>query len=127
MSAADRKRVRTYVNGTDRARACPPAQRRLPVATEAVRAEMARTGVTQDMIAARLGIRRQNVSTRLAGVVGWTPEELAAVADLLTVPVIQLLHHRQPAEGRSSGYPAMEIGTATVVTRTNDRLHALHR
>jgi hypothetical protein len=88
---------------------------------------MARAGVTQDMIAARLGIRRQNVSTRLAGVVGWTTEELATVADLLAVPVTRLLHHRQSVEGRSSGHTAMEVGTASVMPRTTDRLHALHR
>lgn len=127
LSAADRNRVSTYVNGTDRAHLCSRAERRLPVATEAVRAEMARAGVTQDMIAARLGIRHQNVSTRLAGVVGWTTEELATVADLLAVPVTRLLHHRQSAEGRSSGHTAMEVGAASVVVRTSDRMHALHR
>jgi transcriptional regulator with XRE-family HTH domain len=73
------------------------------VATEAVRAEMTRQGVTQEAIATRLGLRRQNVSTRLAGIVAWSPEQLATVADLLTVPVTRLLHNGQ--RGRTEAVP----------------------
>jgi transcriptional regulator with XRE-family HTH domain len=73
------------------------------VASEVVRAEMTRQGVTQEAIAATLGLRRQNVSTRLAGIVAWSPEQLATVADLLTVPVTQLLHNSR--RGRADAVP----------------------
>jgi hypothetical protein len=93
---------------------------------------MARSGVTQEMIAARLGIRRQNVSTRLAGVVAWTMDELAAVADLLEVPVAHLLNDSL-TQSRSMGTQGDEPGkfrvrhankTMTPV-RPDDRLTAL--
>jgi hypothetical protein len=127
LSAADRKRVRTYVAAPGRARRRPPAEQRLPVATEAVRAEMARKGVTQDMIATRLGLRRQNVSTRLSGIVAWTPEELATVADLLTVPMTRLLHNRRQREKRRPVHTMTETGRTDAITGTSDRLLALHR
>jgi hypothetical protein len=104
LSAADRKRVRTYVTGADPARRHRPAGHRgIRVASEAVRAEMSRQGVTQEAIAAQLGLRRQNVSTRLAGIVAWSPEQLATVADLLTVPVTRLLHNSR--RGRADAVP----------------------
>lgn len=107
LSAADRRRIRTYVDRTQSRRRRPSAERRLPVAVEAVRTEMARAGVTQDMLAARLGLRRQNISTRLSGVVGWSPEELATVADVLTVPVGRLLHRRRPDSAANPVVPRL--------------------
>jgi hypothetical protein len=104
LSAADSKRVRTYVTGADPERRHRTAgQRGIRVASEAVRAEMSRQGVTQEAIAAQLGLRRQNVSTRLAGIVAWSPEQLATVADLLTVPVTRLLHNSR--RGRADAVP----------------------
>jgi hypothetical protein len=95
---------------------------------------MARSGVTQEMIAARLGIRRQNVSTRLAGVVAWTMDELAAVADLLEVPIARLLNDSR-TQSRSMSTHEDAPGKLRVrnADRTmtpahpNDRLTALAR
>jgi transcriptional regulator with XRE-family HTH domain len=134
LTPAEQKRVRTYVDGTNPAHRRPAIERRPPVLGEAVRAEMARSGVTQEMIAARLGIRRQNVSTRLAGVVAWTTDELAAVADLLEVPVTRLLNNSQ-AQSRSLGPQGDAPGRSRARTadrtmtpaRPDDRLTALAR
>jgi hypothetical protein len=135
LSAAEQKRVRTYVDGTNPAHRRSDGERRLPVLGESVRAEMARSGVTQEMIAARLGIRRQNVSTRLAGVVAWTMDELAAVADLLDVPVARLLNDSLTT-GRSMGTQGDAPGelrardadrTMTPACPPVDRLTALAR
>ena len=123
LSPVDRRRVHTYV-GTQSRRRRASADPRLPVAVEAVRTEMARAGVTQDMLAARLGLRRQNISTRLSGVVGWSAEELAAVADALTVPVGRLLQRHSQAERRQPGDATIE---AELESRRSDRLIAMHR
>jgi hypothetical protein len=134
LTAAEQKRVRTYVDGANPAHRRSVGQRRLPVLGESVRAEMARSGVTQEMIAARLGIRRQNVSTRLAGVVAWTMDELAAVADLLEVPVAHLLNDSL-TQSRSMGthedapgkLRARNADRTMTPTRPDDRLTALAR
>jgi hypothetical protein len=126
LSSADRNRVHTYVNGTGPARRDKHGEHRLPVPGQAVRAEMTRAGVTQEVVATRLGLRRQNVSTRLAGVVGWTPDELATVADLLDVPIARLLDLRRAA-GRSPQPHTILATRADVPARSGDRLAALHR
>jgi hypothetical protein len=134
LTPAEQKRVRTYVDGASPAHRRSASERRLPVLGESVRAEMARSGVSQEMIATRLGIRRQNVSTRLAGVVAWTMDELATVADLLEVPVARLLNDsltqsrslgpQGDAPGRSRARSADRTMTPT---RPDDRLTALAR
>lgn len=57
----------------------------------AIRAEMARSRTTQTTIARTLGITQQSVSRRLTGEVAFDVDELHAVADLLGVPVADLL------------------------------------
>ncbi|MFW6034189.1 MAG: hypothetical protein ACOC9R_03555 [bacterium] len=109
LSAVDHRRVRTYIDGTHLERRRPAAERRLAVAADAVRTEMARAGVTQETLAVRLGLRRQNVATRLSGIVGWTRDELTTVADVLTVPVERLLHWH-PAEGCPPDRTGAEAG-----------------
>lgn len=56
-----------------------------------VRAEMARRQVTQATLAAALGVTQQAVSRRLRGDVDFTVSELQAVADVLEVPVADLI------------------------------------
>jgi len=134
LTAAEQKRIRIYVDGASPAHRRSASQRGLPVLGESVRAEMARSGVTQEMIAARLGIRRQNVSTRLAGVVAWTMDELAVVADLLDVPVAHLLNDsltqsrsmgtQRDAPGRSR---VRNADRTMIPARPVDRLTALAR
>lgn len=118
VSAVDHRRVRTYVDGTHLGRRRPAADRGVAVAADVVRTEMARAGVTQETLAVRLGLRRQNVATRLSGIVGWTRDELATVADVLTVPVERLLHwlaaegcppDRTGAEAGRNGRPSRRL------------------
>lgn len=56
-----------------------------------VRAEMARKQVRQVRLAERLGISQAAVSRRLNGTKDFTVGELHTVADLLGVPVADLL------------------------------------
>jgi hypothetical protein len=134
LTAAEQRRVRTYVDGSNPAHRRSDGERRLPVLGESVRAEMARSGVTQEMIAARLGIRRQNVSTRLVGIVAWTTDELAAVADLLEVPVARLLNdslaqsRSLSPQGDAPGKSRVRSADRTMTpARPVDRLTALAR
>jgi predicted transcriptional regulator len=53
----------------------------------AVRAEMARRNVTQQMLADQLGMTQAAVSRRLVGRVPFDAEELGRVAEYLGVPV----------------------------------------
>jgi hypothetical protein len=74
------------------------------------------------------------VSTRLAGVVAWTMDELAAVADLLEVPVARLLNDNL-TQSRSLGRQGDAPGRSRVrdadrtmtLARPDDRLTALAR
>lgn len=52
-----------------------------------IRAEMARSGLTQQDIANRIGKTRQAVSRRLTGLTEFRLDELAQIADLLDVPL----------------------------------------
>lgn len=61
-----------------------------------VRAEMARRGISQVAIASKLGLPQTSVSKRLRGEVAFNVDELAAVADHLSVPLAALLAE-QPA------------------------------
>jgi len=56
-----------------------------------IRAELARRKLTQEGLAAALGLSQPNVSRRLAGATPWNVEELAAVADLFGMEVRDLL------------------------------------
>lgn len=56
-----------------------------------VKAEMARAGIGQVQLAARLGLSQTAVSSRLRGVVAFNVDELAAVARVLEVPVSALV------------------------------------
>lgn len=56
-----------------------------------IKAEMARRGVTQTGLAARLDITQSALSKRLRGVISLNVDELAAIADALDVPVSTLL------------------------------------
>ena len=56
-----------------------------------VRAWMSRTGIRQTQVAAALGISRQSVSLRLTGRTAWTVDDVSTVAELLGVPVADLL------------------------------------
>ena len=65
----------------------PPAKR---IALE-VRAEMARQGMTQESLAARIGWDQRRVSRRLTGEVALNVTELECIADALGVPAAQFL------------------------------------
>lgn len=56
-----------------------------------MRAEMARAGVTQDVLAEVLGFSRQALSHRLLGNVEFRVSELERIAAFLGVPVATLL------------------------------------
>lgn len=62
-----------------------------------VKAEMARAGIGQVQLAARLGLSQTAVSSRLRGVVAFNVDELAAVARVLEVPVSTLVAE-EPAQ-----------------------------
>ncbi len=57
----------------------------------AVRAEMARRGITQETLADRLGLTQRAMSRRLTADTSFRAEELAAIAEVLGVPVDVLL------------------------------------
>jgi len=57
-----------------------------------VRAEMARRRVSQMALGAHLGLSQTTISKRLAGVTPFDINELAAIAELLHVNVVDLLH-----------------------------------
>jgi len=65
-----------------------------------VRAEMARRKVTQQQVAAVLKIAQTQVSRRLNGQVSFNVDELQAVANLLGLPVQDLVSVR--ASGRAA-------------------------
>ena len=56
-----------------------------------IRAEMARRGLTQGVLAEALGLSRPSISNRFRGVVPWTVDELAIVADGLGIDPADLL------------------------------------
>lgn len=61
------------------------------------RAELARSGKTQEDIAEVLGITRQGVSQRLLGRVEFRVSELQKIADYLGIPVSALLGEKASA------------------------------
>jgi transcriptional regulator with XRE-family HTH domain len=61
-----------------------------------VRAEMARQGVRQRDLAEHLGLSQPQVGKRLAGEIEFRPSELAAVAELLRVPLSQFFPVETP-------------------------------
>jgi transcriptional regulator with XRE-family HTH domain len=62
-----------------------------------VRAEMARVGMTQAALAAGLGMHQSRLSDRLRDNVSWRIDELTKTAELLSVPLDQLLASGEPA------------------------------
>lgn len=56
-----------------------------------VRAEMARRGVSQTDLSARLGMNQSQISKRLSGTIAFTIDELVAIATTLGVPLTALL------------------------------------
>lgn len=56
-----------------------------------VRAEAARRQVTQTMLADRLGLTQPGMSRRMLGRVPFSAAELAAVAEVLSVSVVDLI------------------------------------
>jgi transcriptional regulator with XRE-family HTH domain len=59
-----------------------------------VRAEMARSGLPQQQLADALGLKQQGLSRRLAGRTPFSLDEAFAVADILGVPVSEILPTR---------------------------------
>lgn len=59
-----------------------------------VRAELARQQMSQSELAKRLGVAQQTVSRRMTGEVPFDIAELATIAELLGVPMSQLLGER---------------------------------
>lgn len=55
-----------------------------------IRAEMARHRISQTAVGDRLGLSQAAVSAKLAGKTPFTIDQLAAVADLLNVPLERL-------------------------------------
>lgn len=68
----------------------PLSQTALRVAAE-VRAEMARQGCTQTVLAERVARDQHFISRRLSGKVPFAVDEIAAVAKALGVPLSELL------------------------------------
>jgi transcriptional regulator with XRE-family HTH domain len=62
-----------------------------------VRDEMARQGVSQRKLAEHLGLVQSQIWRRLAGEIEFRPSELEKAAELLDVPVEQLLDTTVPA------------------------------
>lgn len=56
-----------------------------------IRAEMARRGITQTMLAKHLGVAQAQVSKRLRGTIAFDINELCAIAQFLDVPLDVLL------------------------------------
>lgn len=59
-----------------------------------IRAELSRAGVTQAALAAELGLPQSAVSKRLRGATPFLAVEVAAIADVLGVPVAALYADR---------------------------------
>jgi transcriptional regulator with XRE-family HTH domain len=55
-----------------------------------VRAEMARSGLSQASLGTDLGLKQQSLSRRLAGRTPFSVDEAFAVADLLGVPASEI-------------------------------------
>lgn len=68
----------------------------------AVRAEMARRRLSQERIAAAIGLSRSALQRRIAGQSAFRIDELRAIADLLGVPVTALIEG-QPAMTTRAG------------------------
>lgn len=62
-----------------------------------VRAAMSDAGVTQERLAGVLGISQPQLSKRLAGLIGFDAVELQKAADLLAVPVADLIQEPERA------------------------------
>lgn len=60
-----------------------------------IKAEMARNGHTQEVLATKLGKNQQWLQRRLAGDTEIKVKDLAAIADALNVPVTTLLEQRE--------------------------------
>jgi len=56
-----------------------------------VRAELARRRIRQTDVAERLGVSRQNVAQRLNGSVDFRVGELISIADMLGIPIGELV------------------------------------
>lgn len=73
----------------------PAGQRHDPVMrsaiAEEVRALMGRRRVTQEKLAAAIGMSQPSLSKRLFGVVPWTIDDLEAIADYFGVKITDLL------------------------------------
>jgi transcriptional regulator with XRE-family HTH domain len=67
-----------------------------------VRAEMARQRVSQRQLAAQLGLSQVQIQRRLAGRIEFRPSELDRAAELLGVPVTQLLPSAPTASASSA-------------------------
>lgn len=65
----------------------------------AIRVEMTRLGITQEVLAERLGWTQRRVSYRLTADHAVDATELEAIAAALGVPVAQLLPTAEPAPG----------------------------
>lgn len=63
----------------------------------AIRAEMARAGVTQTDLAVALGITQPAVSSRLKGRIDWRLRELNTVADFLNIPLSAIVGEPEQA------------------------------
>jgi transcriptional regulator with XRE-family HTH domain len=63
----------------------------LPNLNSNIRAEMARSGITQGVLASRLDMSQSALSRRLTGDADWTVEELLRTAEVLGCPIRTLL------------------------------------
>jgi len=62
-----------------------------PIASSAIRAELARRGLRQVDIAEKLGIDPAQVTKRMSGDIDWRLTELQTIAAMLGVPVSTLV------------------------------------
>jgi transcriptional regulator with XRE-family HTH domain len=63
----------------------------LPNLNGNIRAEMARSGITQGILASRLDMSQSAISRRLIGDADWTVDELVRAAEVLGCPLRALL------------------------------------
>ncbi len=62
-----------------------------PIASSAIRAELARRGVRQMDIAELLGLHPSQITSRINGDIDWRLSELQAMAAHLNVPISRLI------------------------------------
>lgn len=77
-----------------------------------VRAEMARNGITQDVLAARLNLTQPAVSRRLSGSVPFNVDELAVVTRMVGLSLSRLVAGAERPSHRTESEPVTDAGVA---------------